>query len=67
MNNQMILFGAYNDMLFLCEKYAPLGSLEKYCPEKDISVTCAYIQHSTHSMKDAYLNGHPAASLIDRI
>lgn len=26
-------------MLFLCEKYAPLASLEHYDPEKDISVT----------------------------
>lgn len=26
-------------MLFLCEKYAPLESLERYDPEKDISVT----------------------------
>lgn len=30
---------AYNDMLFLCEKYAPLESLEKYDPLRDISVT----------------------------
>lgn len=30
---------AYNDMLFLCEKYAPLESLESYDPEKDISMT----------------------------
>ncbi|KAH9905023.1 Fructosamine kinase-domain-containing protein [Xylariomycetidae sp. FL2044] len=30
---------AYNDMLFLCEKYAPLDTLEKYDPEQDISVT----------------------------
>ncbi|KAK5636840.1 hypothetical protein RRF57_012552 [Xylaria bambusicola] len=30
---------AYNDMLFLCEKYAPLSSLEKYDPMRDISVT----------------------------
>jgi hypothetical protein len=26
-------------MLFLCEKYAPLDSLEKYDPEMDITVT----------------------------
>lgn len=26
-------------MLYLCEKYAPLETLEKYDPEKDISVT----------------------------
>ena len=61
MNHQLIHSRAYNDMLFLCEKYAPLESLEKYSPEKDISVTGTYIQHSTHSMKDAYLNSQPIA------
>ncbi|KAI1339149.1 Fructosamine kinase-domain-containing protein [Xylariaceae sp. FL0016] len=30
---------AYNDMLYLCESYAPSESLEKYEPMKDISVT----------------------------
>ena len=30
---------AYNDMLYLCEKYAPLDTLERYDPQKDISVT----------------------------
>lgn len=30
---------AYNDMLYLCQEYAPLDTLEKYDPEKDISVT----------------------------
>ncbi|KAK8027769.1 hypothetical protein PG991_004825 [Apiospora marii] len=30
---------AFNDMLYLCEKYTPLESLEKYDPDKDISVT----------------------------
>ena len=30
---------AFNDMLYLCEKYAPLSSLGKYDPEKDISIT----------------------------
>lgn len=29
-------------MLYLCEKYGPLDSLEKYDPAKDISVTGAY-------------------------
>lgn len=29
-------------MLYLIEKYAPLEGLEKYDPEKDISVTGAY-------------------------
>jgi hypothetical protein len=57
MNRQIILSRAYNDMLFLCEKYAPLETLEKYNPKKDISVTGAYTQHSTQSMKDEYLNG----------
>ncbi|ROW06754.1 hypothetical protein VMCG_04188 [Cytospora schulzeri] len=33
---------AYNDMLYLCEKYGPLDSLEKYDHSKDISVTGAY-------------------------
>lgn len=30
---------AYNDMLYLCEKYAPLEGLGRYDPLKDISVT----------------------------
>ncbi|KAI5918578.1 Fructosamine kinase-domain-containing protein [Camillea tinctor] len=34
---------AYNDMLYLCEKYAPLYTLEKYDPKKDVSVTGAHI------------------------
>ncbi|KAL4963062.1 Fructosamine kinase-domain-containing protein [Aspergillus stella-maris] len=41
---------AYNDMLFLCEKYAPLETLEKYDPAKDISLTGAFIQHETHTL-----------------
>ncbi|KAJ5740558.1 hypothetical protein N7493_000430 [Penicillium malachiteum] len=44
---------AYNDMLYLCEKYAPLGSLERYNPEKDISITGAYIQHETHMLSES--------------
>ena len=47
---------AYNDRLYLCEKYAPLESLERYRPENDVSVTGAYVQHETHMMKDAHLN-----------
>jgi protein-ribulosamine 3-kinase len=43
-------------MLFLCEKYAPLESLEMYAPEKDVSVTGAYVQHQTHAMRDAHLS-----------
>jgi hypothetical protein len=50
---------AYNDMLYLCEKYAPLGSLERYQPENDISVTGAYVQHKTHNMRDALLANIP--------
>jgi protein-ribulosamine 3-kinase len=38
-----MLYRAYNDMLYLCEKYGPLDSLEKYDPEVDISVTGAHI------------------------
>ena len=30
-------------MLYLCEKYGPLDSLERYDPERDISVTGARI------------------------
>ncbi|KAL4798330.1 Fructosamine kinase-domain-containing protein [Aspergillus venezuelensis] len=41
---------AYNDMLFLCEKYAPLDRLENYDPAKDISLTGAFIQHETHTL-----------------
>ena len=37
------LYRAYNDMLYLCEKYGPLDSLERYDPEKDVSVTGAYV------------------------
>ena len=34
---------AYNDMLYLCEKYGASDTLEKYDPEKDISVAGAYV------------------------
>jgi protein-ribulosamine 3-kinase len=34
---------AYNDILYLCEKYGPLDTLERYDPEKDISVTGGHI------------------------
>ena len=34
---------AYNDMCYLCEKYAPLESLGKYDSDKDPSVTGARI------------------------
>lgn len=30
-------------MLYLCEKYGPQDSLEKYNPEKDISITGTHI------------------------
>ena len=30
-------------MLYLCEKYGPLESLENYDPEIDIAVTGAYV------------------------
>ncbi|KAH6680768.1 Fructosamine kinase-domain-containing protein [Halenospora varia] len=41
---------AYNDMLYLCEKYGPLDSLEKYDPEKDVMVTKAYVAHPTSQL-----------------
>ena len=34
---------AYNDMCYLCEKYAPLDGLGKYDSHKDPSVTGARI------------------------
>lgn len=40
----MVSYRAYNDMLYLCEKYGPLDSLEKYNPEKDISVSGVHIR-----------------------
>ena len=43
---------AYNDMLYLCEKYAPLKSLEKYDPEKDISVTGGYVPFVIEQLKE---------------
>lgn len=30
-------------MLYLCERYGPLESLEKYNSEKDVSLTGAYV------------------------
>ena len=47
-NRKIYFFSAYNDMLYLCEKYGPLDSLEKYDVEKDVSVTGTHI---THAMK----------------
>jgi protein-ribulosamine 3-kinase len=44
-------------MLYLCEKYAPLESLERYQSENDIRVTGAYIQHETSIMRDEHFGG----------
>jgi protein-ribulosamine 3-kinase len=52
----MTLSRAYNDMLYLCKKYAPWESLKRYQPENDISITGAYVQHETHIMKNALLS-----------
>jgi protein-ribulosamine 3-kinase len=41
----MVLYRAYNDMLYLCDKYGPLDSLEKYNPKMDVSVTGAYVPY----------------------
>ena len=51
--NTLTIRSAYNDMLYLCEKYGPLESLEKYDPAKDVMVTKAYIQHETAIMTAA--------------
>jgi hypothetical protein len=42
---------AYDDILYLCEKYAPLDTLEKYDPEKDISVTGAYTPFTINQLQ----------------
>ncbi|KAK3941810.1 Fructosamine kinase-domain-containing protein [Diplogelasinospora grovesii] len=34
---------AYNDMLYLCDKYGPLDSLEKYDPAKDVAINGTHI------------------------
>ncbi|KAI0394992.1 Fructosamine kinase-domain-containing protein [Xylariaceae sp. FL0594] len=34
---------AYNDVLYLCEKYAPLDTLPRYDPSLDVSLTGAYV------------------------
>lgn len=41
----------YNEMLYLCEKYAPLAVSARYDPEKDIHVTGKFIEHPTQAMK----------------
>ena len=38
---------AYNDMCYLCEKYAPLEGLGKYDPSQDPEVTGASIMVHT--------------------
>lgn len=38
----MLSRGAYNDMLYLCNKYAPLETLEEYDPMMDVTVTGNY-------------------------
>ncbi|KAL8951002.1 MAG: hypothetical protein Q9222_003000 [Ikaeria aurantiellina] len=42
---------AYNDMLYLCEKYGPSDALEKYDPTKDVSVTGAYVPFTIHQLE----------------
>ena len=34
---------AHNDILYLCEKYGPLDSLEKYDPAKDAYLNAGHI------------------------
>lgn len=42
---------AYNDMLYLCEKYGPSDDLEMYDPEKDIGATGTHIPFVINQMK----------------
>lgn len=42
---------AYNDMLYLIEKYAPLEGIERYDAEKDISVTGAYTDFEINQLE----------------
>lgn len=47
----MVSYRAYNDMLYLCEKYGPLDNLEKYNPEKDISVSGVHIPFTVNQLE----------------
>ena len=38
-------------MLYLCENYGPLDSLEKYDPEMDVSKTGAYVPFVVEQLK----------------
>jgi hypothetical protein len=38
-------------MLYLCEKFGPLESLEKYDPEKDISVTGGRVPYTVAQLQ----------------
>lgn len=42
---------AYNDMLYLCERYGPSDALEKYDPEKDIGATGTHIPFVISQLK----------------
>ncbi|KAH8913018.1 hypothetical protein BR93DRAFT_984563 [Coniochaeta sp. PMI_546] len=42
---------AFNDILYLCEKYAPLETLEKYNPGKDVGMSPSYAAFATKQMK----------------
>lgn len=49
-------------MLFLCEKYAPLDSLEKYNPEMDTKVIGAYVLDLTHTPRNDVVSATPAGN-----
>ena len=42
---------AYNDMLYLCERFGPSDALERYNPEKDIAVTGTHIPFVINQLK----------------
>jgi len=42
----------YNDVLYLCEKYAPFPCSDKYDPEKDITVTGNYTHFEMSQLQE---------------
>ena len=41
-------------MLYFCEKYGPLETLEKYDPKKDPSLSDKHVPHPTCLLQSAY-------------
>ena len=47
-----MLYRAYKDMLYLREKYSPLEGLAHYDPQKDVSVTGAYVLFTMKQLEE---------------